>query len=209
MSLFLLAKRRGISTVRLRSLTLQRNFRSAPAIVQWVNEAFARVFPAADQVAAGRSAFRESGATRAADADQLVQAHSAAAVPGGEVESVVAILAAERRRDPDQSIAVLVQNRKHLEGLRERLRARGLAVHAVEIDSLGEQSIAQDLAGLTRALLHLDDRIAWLAVLRAPWCGLTFADLEALCADDHASAIWDLLRQPTRLARLSADGQER
>jgi ATP-dependent exoDNAse (exonuclease V) beta subunit len=209
MSLFLLAKHRGVGTVRLRSLTLQRNFRSAPAIVQWVNEAFARVFPATDQVAAGRSAFRESVATRAADGEQLVQSHSAAAVPGGEVESVVAILAAERRRDPEQSIAVLVQNRKHLEGLRERLRDGGLAVHAVEIDSLGEQSVAQDLAGLTRALLHFDDRIAWLAVLRAPWCGLTFADLEVLCCDDHLSAIWDLLQQPARLALLSTDGQER
>ena len=82
-------------------------------------------------------------------------------------------------------------------------------MHAVEIDSLGEQSVAQDLAGLTRALLHLDDRIAWLAVLRAPWCGLRFADLEALCGDDHESAIWDLLQRPVRLARLSADGQAR
>jgi len=209
MSLFLLAKHRGVGTVRLRSLTLQRNFRSAPAIVQWVNAAFARVFPAADQIAAGRSAFRESVATRDAGEEQLVHAHAAAAVPGGEVESVVGILAAERRRDPEQSIAVLVQNRKHLEGVRERLRERGLAVHAVEIDSLGEQSIAQDLAGLARALLHFDDRIAWLAVLRAPWCGLTFADLEALCADDHTSAIWNLLVQPGRLERLSADGRER
>ncbi|HET7609670.1 MAG TPA: 3'-5' exonuclease, partial [Gammaproteobacteria bacterium] len=209
MSLFLLAKQRGVGAVRFRSLTLQRNFRSAPAIVQWVNAAFARVFPAADDVAAGRSAFRESVAARAAGRDQLVHAHACAAVPGAEVESVVAILAAERQRDPEQSIAVLVQNRRHLEGLRERLRERGLAVHAVEIDSLGEQSIAQDLAGLTRALLHFDDRIAWLAVLRAPWCGLTLADLEALCGDDHASAIWDLLEQPARLARLSEDGKKR
>jgi len=207
MSLFLLAKRRGVGPVRLRSLTLQRNFRSAPAIVQWVNAAFARVFPAADQIAAGRSAFRESIATRAVGGEQLVQAH--AALPGGEVESVVGILTAERRRDPEQSIAVLVQNRKHLEGLRERLREHGIAVHAVEIDSLGEQSIAQDLVGLTRALLHFDDRIAWLAVLRAPWCGLTLADLEALCAGDHTSAIWNLLLQPKRLERLSVDGRER
>ena len=208
MSLFLLAKQRGIGAVRLRSLTLQRNFRSAPAIVSWVNTAFASVFPAADEIETGRAAFRESLATRAPEGSQLVGTH-AAAVPGGEVASVVAILAEERRRDPGQSIAVLVQNRRHLEGLRERLRERGLAVHAVEIDSLGEQTVAQDLAGLTRALLHLDDRIAWLAVLRAPWCGLRFADLDALCGDEHKSAVWDLLQQPQRVARLSDDGQAR
>jgi ATP-dependent exoDNAse (exonuclease V) beta subunit len=209
MSLFLLAKRRGIGAVRLRSLGLQRNFRSAPAIVEWVNTAFARVFPAADDVGTGRAAFRESTATREATGRQLVRTHAAAAGRGGEVASVVAILDEERSRDPAQSIAVLVQNRRHLEGLRERLRARGLAVHAVEIDTLGEQSVAQDLAGLTRALLHFEDRVAWLAVLRAPWCGLRFADLEALCGDDRESAIWQLLQRQDRITRLSADGQAR
>jgi ATP-dependent exoDNAse (exonuclease V) beta subunit len=84
-----------------------------------------------------------------------------------------------------------------------------LPAHAVEIDSLDEQQIAQDLAGLTRALLHFDDRIAWLAALRAPWCGLTWADLCALCGGEPRSAIWDLLQQPSCLARLSGDGRRR
>jgi ATP-dependent exoDNAse (exonuclease V) beta subunit len=206
MSLFLLAKQRGIGTVRLRSLTLQRNFRSAPAIVHWVNATFAQVFPAEDRIETGRAAFRASSATRAAASEQFVRAH---ACVGSEIACVVAILDEERRRSPTQSIAVLVQSRTHLAGLRERLRERGLAVHAVEIDSLGEQSVAQDLAGLTRALLHFDDRIAWLAALRAPWCGLCWADLDALCGDDSRSAIWDLLQQPERLARLTLGGQVR
>jgi ATP-dependent helicase/nuclease subunit A len=209
MSLFLVAKHRGIGTVQLHSLTLQRNFRSAPAVVDWVNAAFARVFPAMDEIETGRSAFRDSSATRTAAGEQFVRAHSTMATAGSEVETVVAILADERRRAADQSIAVLVQNRRHLEGLRERLRERGLVVHAVEIDSLSEQPVAQDLAGLTRALLHLEDRIAWLAVLRAPWCGLRLVDLEALCGDDHKAAIWSLLQRPERIARMSADGQAR
>lgn len=208
MSLFLLAKQRGIGAVRLTSLALERNFRSAPAIVEWVNTAFARVFPLEDRIETGRAAFRASIATRSAAGEQFVRAYAAAA-PRGEIDTVVAILAEERRRAAEQSIAVLVQNRKHLEGLRERLRERGLAVHAVEIDSLGEQQVAQDLAALTRALLHLHDRIAWLAVLRAPWCGLRWADLDALCGDDRRSAIWQLLLDPARLERLSEDGQAR
>ncbi len=77
-----------------------------------------------------------------------------------------------------------------------------------KIDTLEQQQAAQDLAGLTRALLHPADRIAWLAVLRAPWCGLRWQDLEALCGDTD-DTIWDLLQQPERLGRLSDDGRGR
>jgi ATP-dependent exoDNAse (exonuclease V) beta subunit len=209
MSLFLLAKQRGIGPVPLQSLILQRNFRSGPAIVSWVNAAFAQVFPADDRIDLGLAAFRASVATRGPGERQFVRAHAAGPASGAEAELVVEILEEERRRAPAQSIAVLVQSRTHLEGLRERLRDRGVAVHAVEIDTLGQQSVAQDLAGLTRALLHLDDRVAWLAILRAPWCGLRWADLDALCGDDLQSAIWQLVQQPARLARLSDDGRAR
>ena len=209
MSLFLLAQRRGIGSVQLASLTLRENFRSAPAVVDWVNAAFARVFPPADEPTSGRAAFHASHAARAATPEQFVRLHSAEAEPGAEAARVAAILGEELRRDREQSIAVLVQSRTHLEGVRERLREHGFAVHAVEIDTLAEQPVAQDLVGLTRALLHFDDRIAWLAVLHAPWCGLTWADLEALCHDAPGSAIWDLLRQPARLEELSADGRLR
>jgi ATP-dependent exoDNAse (exonuclease V) beta subunit len=209
MSLFLLAQRRGIGSVRLERLTLGENFRSAPAVVDWVNTAFARVFPASDEPTSGRAGFHASRAARAAQGEQFVRMHAAEPVSGAEAARVVTILDEELRRDREQSIAVLVQSRTHLEGLRELLREHGFAVHAVEIDTLAEQPVAQDLAGLTRALLHLDDRIAWLAVLHAPWCGLTWADLDALCHDEPRAAIWDLLQQPTRLTALSPDGRSR
>ncbi len=210
LSLFLEAQRRGIGDVRLEPLALTRNFRSAPAIVSWVNETFTHVFPKVDQIAAGAAAFRDSGATRAGAPEQAVRLHGArSATPRDESARAADLIAAELERDPDQSIAVLVQARGHLAGLRERLRARGLPVHAVEIDALGEQPVAQDLIGLARALAHRDDRIAWLAVLRAPWCGLTWADLHALCHDARRRAVWDLMHDAGRVARLSEDGRAR
>jgi ATP-dependent exoDNAse (exonuclease V) beta subunit len=210
LSLFLEAQRRGIGDVPLQPLALTRNFRSAPEIVSWVNETFTRVFPKVDQIASGAAAFRESVATRVAAGEHAVRLHgSLSAEPRDESARVAELIAAELERKPEQSIAVLVQSRPHLVGLRERLRERGLPVHAVEIDALGEQPIAQDLVGLARALAHRDDRIAWLAVLRAPWCGLTWADLHALCHDSRRRALWDLMREPERLERLTADGRAR
>ena len=210
LSLFLEAQQRGIGDVRLEPLALTRNFRSAPQIVSWVNETFTQVFPKVDQIAAGAAAFRASVATRAAAAEHAVQMHgSLSADPLQESARVAELIAAELERDPEQSIAVLVKARKHLPGLRERLRSDGWPVHAVEIDALDEQPVAQDLHGLARALAHLDDRIAWLAVLHAPWCGLTWSDLHALCHDARGRAVRDLMRDPTRLERLSADGRVR
>jgi ATP-dependent exoDNAse (exonuclease V) beta subunit len=210
LSLFLEAQLRGVGDVRLQPLALTRNFRSAPEIVSWVNDTFTHVFPKVDQIAAGAAAFRESVATRTATGGQAVYLHGLlSAEPRDESARVAELIAAELERDSEQSIAVLVQARGHVVGLREQLRARGLRVHAVEIDALGEQPVAQDLIGLARALSHRDDRIAWLALLRAPWCGLTWPDLHALCQDARRRAVWDLMREPGRLGRLSADGRSR
>lgn len=211
MSLFLRAKRRGIGDVRLESVALERNFRSAPAIVDWVNQVFVRVFPKADDIAAGTAGFCGSTATRDAEPGvQLVRAHGLrGAEPRDEAARVIEILEAERARDPQQSIAVLVQSRNHLAGLHERLRREGWAVQAVEIEALAEQPLAQSLLGLARALLHFGDRIAWLAVLKAPWCGLTWTDLHALGGDSAKQTVWESLRSADNLARLSDDGRRR
>jgi ATP-dependent exoDNAse (exonuclease V) beta subunit len=58
-------------------------------------------------------------------------------------------------------------------------------------------------------LHHRADRVHWLAILRAPWCGLRLADLHALAGDDHRSTIWSLMQNAERIERLSADGRQR
>jgi ATP-dependent helicase/nuclease subunit A len=85
------------------------------------------------------------------------------------------------------------------------LRDENIRFQAVEIDSLQDRQVIQDLLALTFALLHPADRISWLAVLRAPWCGLTLTDLHTLAGGDQRRTIWDLLETQT----LSDDGQER
>ena len=92
-------------------------------------------------------------------------------------------------------IAVLVRTRTHLNELISALNkfnghhpdADRILVRAVEIETLHQRQEVLDLTALTRALLHPADRVAALAVLRAPWCGLSLPGLHTLTgADDPA-----------------------
>ena len=107
------------------------------------------------------------------------------------------------------NIAVLVRSRGHLRPIVPALRQAGLRFRAVEIERLSHRPVIQDLLALCCALTHPGDRVAWLAALRAPWCGLTLADLHALVGDAPRVAMRDLLRDEERLGRLSEDGRQR
>jgi ATP-dependent exoDNAse (exonuclease V) beta subunit len=126
-----------------------------------------------------------------------------------EAARVLDVIAAARSEKPDADIAVLVRARKHLHALVAAARRAGVAFEAVEIEALAERQPVQDLLALTRALFHRADRVAWLAILRAPWCGLQLADLFALAGDDHDATLWQLMQDEERLERLSASGQRR
>ena len=210
MTLFLRAQRLGVGAVGLESLVLESNFRSAPPLIAWINSAFARIFPERDDAEVGAARFHRCVATRGAAAGQGVELHALrSADPNAEIAHVAQIIANERALDPAQSIAILVQSRSHLRGLEALLHARGLDAHALEIEAPAETGIGQDLLGLTRALTHLGDRIAWLGVLHAPWCGLDWRDLERLCEASAESTVWSLLSDDARLARLTPEGQTR
>jgi ATP-dependent helicase/nuclease subunit A len=207
--LFLRTRRHGLhDDLRPRSLLLTRNFRSQAGVVEWVNAAFPQVLPAQEDFAAGAVTYSPAEAAHEALPGVAVAVHALAGGPEDEAALVVEAVRAARAEDPGGSIAVLVRGRSHLAAIAPALRAAGEACAAVEIDPLASRAVIQDLHALTRALLHPADRVAWLAVLRAPWCGLALADLAAL-AEGTVAPVPTLLDDADCLARLSAEGRER
>jgi ATP-dependent helicase/nuclease subunit A len=86
-------------------------------------------------------------------------------------------------------IAVLARARKSLAPIAQALHEAAIPFRAVDLEKLAARPEVLDALALARALLNPQDRVAWLGVLRAPWCGLTLADLHILTsADDPASA---------------------
>ncbi|HEX6692693.1 MAG TPA: 3'-5' exonuclease, partial [Burkholderiales bacterium] len=198
--LFLRARREGIGAVRLEPLTLATNFRSQQGVVDWVNAAFSRILPAAEDEASGAIAYSPSSANHPALPGPAISWHCFYDREH-EASRVVEIL-----RETSNKAAILVRNRAHLDEIVPALKAAGIRFRAVEIEQLGERQVVQDLYALTRALLHPADRIAWLALLRAPWCGLTLHDLFALTEKNEGEIVWHLLE---RIGHLSPDGRKR
>ncbi len=217
--LFIDAAQHGIGDIKLERLQLYRNNRSAPAIVDWINQTFAPVFPAHDEMVQGAIHYRSFIATR----DNLPQAgvevhpvikradESLELAQQREAEAIVRVIQAEQQTNPNVKIAVLVRSKKHLAPLVSKLRRdhRDIPFQAVEIEALEGRQVVQDLLALTHALHHRADRVHWLAILRAPWCGLNLHDLHALAGRDHRSTVWALMHDAEVIAKLSADGQAR
>lgn len=200
--LFLRACNGRIGHLPIERLVLRLNTRSTPHLVEWFNATFPKVLPERDDVAAGAVSYNEASSLapsppqgeRAGVRGDSVQVHALLdASHDEESERIAELIAQERAANPEASIAVLVAGRAHLAGLVPRLRERGLGYRAVDIESLADRPVVQDLTALTRALVHPGDRTAWLAVLRAPWCGLQLADLLALVGTDANATIPELL----------------
>ncbi|MFO1355595.1 MAG: UvrD-helicase domain-containing protein [Gammaproteobacteria bacterium] len=205
--IFMQVRDGGIGQIRPQFLQLTANFRSASPLVEWSNEVFSRTFPAADDGLLGAVQFARSmpvpdDQPRAGVAWHWLPAGDDRAEP----RRVLDLLAQARGEDPGQRVCILVRNRSHASAIIAALRSAGIDFVAPEIELLERSGVAQDLLALTRALCQRADRLAWIGVLRAPWCGLSLADLDGLLADDHRSAVTDLLRDAGRVAKLSATG---
>ena len=168
----------GLHGLHLESLTLRRNFRSAPALVHWCNETFARVFPPADDVRRGAVRHLASVAGRThLEGLQRIHRVSSDCGPESEGEAVARAIAGLRESNPDHSIAVLASFRPHLRAVRAALNVQGIPFIGVNLEPLAAVAVVRDLEALVRALDSPLDRVAWLAVLRAPFVGLTLPDL--------------------------------
>jgi ATP-dependent helicase/nuclease subunit A len=199
----------GIGEVRFEVQRLRDNFRSIAPLVDWINSSFARVLPRADDRGRGAIAFRSSVA---AVADSPEPAAPAVALRGfatraEESAHIADMIAAQLEQHPAWRVAVLVRARTHAREIAAALRGRGVAFRAVDIEPLQDRAIVRDIVMLIGALLHLGDRTAWLALLRAPWAGISLADLLQIARG--ASLVWDALADDAVLRQLSEDGRVR
>ena len=195
-----------LGSIPLRCLQLRTNFRTQASLLDWLNDTLARAGqdPSCPFARVGQMLAHREGSER-----DPVNTHFFTATDRDvEADAVVSIVKSTLAMHADASIGILVRSRRHLGSMGAALQAAGVAVMSNDIERLLEQPIVQDLLALTRALLHLADRSAWLAVLRAPWCGLSLPAMTALFEGTRDDTIWQLLSDKERVVDLD-DGERR
>lgn len=206
--LFLKVQQEGLDHISLTSLQLSCNFRSDPQLVTWVNEQFQTIFPLIGDITTGAIPFSASQAMNPPQKNSGVFFHAHLDLED-EATTILEIINNERTKDPENSICILVRAKSHLAPIIQQLKAAKVPFSAVEIESLIHQPVILDLLSLSKALLHLSDRIAWLAILRAPWLGLSLNDLLALSNWNLNKTIWSALQNHQKIPSLSKHAQQR
>ena len=177
--LFLNSQRHPIGQIHCKPLTLSTNFRSDKVIIDWVNSAFSESFPSQPDITRGAVTYSPSSSFKQGTKDAIVDFIG---FTGNDSDSEEARQIGSRcrkiiSRNKEETIAIMVRSRNHLKYIIPELRRQGLSWEAQEITKLSQKMPVLDLMSITRAFLSPADRIAWLAILRAPFCGLGLHDI--------------------------------
>ncbi len=206
--LFLRAQAQGrIGNVAVGVVELARNFRSQREIVAWVNDVFRAVLPPVSDPSRGEAAYCPAYPDPAKGLD-VAPTLDLAVSREAEAEAIVRRIS-EARAAGIADIAVLVRARGHAQALLPALRRAGIEYSAVDLEGLHDRLATRDLLSLARAIAQPADRLAWLAVLHAPWCGLGLADLLTIANAASGMAIIDAIALPDVTLQLPPDGRAR
>jgi len=207
--LFLQVKKIGISNIKPTSLLLNINFRSSNSIVEGNNQFFKEIFPTHEDIYQGAISYSSSQADSNKTQHQAINFYPFSSDQfAQEAQTVLSIVQSTLVKHPTSNIAILARSRTHLAEIIPLLKQHNIEFESLKITPLKDRLLTRDLFSLARALMHLGNKLAWLNVLRSPWCGLMLDDLLVLSADD-SQIIYAQLTNEHILAKLSQDGQKR
>ena len=213
--IFLSVMENGIDHLVPHPLQLTQNFRSNHELVDWYNVVFEASFPKDPNRLRSEVSYAQSTSANDKLGSQAVHIQVQSSGPRLKVtlpieaKSLVSDLKEylERNRESDVRAAILLRARKHASDVIPLLRENNIKFFADQMFTLSDRLVIKDLLSLTRSLLKLDSRTDWLAVLRAPWCGLILDDLLTIATGKNL--IWQSLNNESVLSRLSEDGRTR
>ena len=217
-----LQKKQQFGDIRVKARKLEVNFRSNIKIINWLNDSYKNIFGEIDDMDRGLIRYHPSckgPKTKSIEGDG-VKFHTLKNKSKDnyteqklEADYIFGLIQKIKAKKKETEIVVLARNRKHLRGLltlmRKKRKDDNFSIEATEIDSIKYNQSFQDILCLTKALYNLNDKISWIGILRAPWCGLKLEDLTCLFETNSTETPWRVINDASITKQLTNDGQKR
>ncbi len=199
---FLTVWRGVLGAIKIKPLNLAVNFRSEKGVVDWVNQIFQQILPSQSDLQKGAVSYTASQSLSQSESVGIVTRWALNQPAEDSLEQIMAdinsLISSPDFSQQQQTIGILGRSRSHLMPIALELKSTGIAFRAIELEALTERQEIQDAVALSRALLHLGDRPAWVALLRSPLIGLSLAELYELLgenADFFQTPVWSSLEK--------------
>ena len=182
--------------------------------MQFTNDLFNGLFSAYDDADSGMVSFAPAEPARVelqGDVSCFVAVGEDETLQAQEVSRRVTHL---RQEYPEDSIAILVRQRTSLPALLQEFQRENLTWKGTEIVGLTRLPVVRDLHAIARVVADSRDRLAGLALLRSPLCGLKRVDLEIVAECETAEEMFacaghcDVAKRVETLGRLYQEMQE-
>ena len=202
--IFINIKEYGIAGIKPTYLQLKKNFRSIKNIVNDNNKYFSKIFPKKQNAATGAISYAESLAHFNIEKNNAIKFYPFAKnMRKQEAEKVCDIIKKALKENSKDEIAVLVNSRSHLDDIVKVLQKNSITYEAVKTKPLKSNLFTKDLLILTRVLLSIADKLAWLAILRSPWCAMLLKEL-LIFSDCEKTTIYHQLLDTKKTNQLSS-----
>ena len=172
----------GIAHLKPKPLYLSRNYRSDRNLVSWFNDCFnyleqnnpIKMFHLSDPT----RDYQDNGVYWRECENE-----------NDEAQAVCKTIQKHQLTNPNDSIAILVKARSHLNSILPILQTYHIDYQAIGIEYLSKNQTMLDCVTLSLLGQDLRNRAHWIALLRSPFCGLSWEDIHRLCQPTE-SIIW-------------------
>ena len=193
--------------IEIEPLVLTENFRSSSSLVTWFNNTFQSSFPDRNDFISSAIQYAKATSSRPEKlpCTETVLAHD----KEQEAKLLVELVSSEINNLPSENdrVAILVRSRGHLRHLLPALQQAGLDYVGIDIQPLKNVQAVMDVLALCKSICRPDNRIAWLALLRGPWCGLSLKEIKQL-AGNADQTVWQQLSNHD-LSNVETDSKQR
>jgi ATP-dependent helicase/nuclease subunit A len=181
--LFLQVADTGLQQVKFAKLRLNCNRRSQRPLVEWFNHTFSAIMSKTNNAVRGQVRYVASEPVKPLSTQDAVRYHWCVS-EDRDLETKVAakLIDAHVNSAPDAHITVLGATRLSLRKLANELESLAIPFEGVELIALNERALIRDLMAITRVIVQPYDEVSILALLKAPWCGLTLSEIDEVLA---------------------------